>query len=132
MGVKVTGNTNLMREVERRLGKENVERISDKALIAGAEVFVKALKSQFESFKDTGASIEEITIGQPKTVGGARTVPVYWKGRNNRFRIIHLNEFGTVNNPNPAGKGAIARALRNAEKEYRDVIKKELKAIARG
>ncbi|SFP80980.1 hypothetical protein SAMN05421839_1771, partial [Halolactibacillus halophilus] len=50
-----------------------------------------------------------------------------WKGPNGRYRIIHLNEWGTINNPNPAGKGAIARALKNSEKAYRDAVRKALK-----
>lgn len=127
MGVSVTRNSQLERELMRRLGSQRTQQIVDRALLAGARVFVQELKSQFESFKETGASIDEITISQPITVGGTRTVKIYWRGPKGRYRVIHLNEWGTVNNPNPEGKGAIARALRNAAEAYRNAIKQELR-----
>ncbi len=127
MSVEISGLSKLQKELEKRFGQQNMQRVSDRALLAGAKVFVKELESQFESFKDTGASIEEITISEPMWVGNVRTVKVHWRGPKGRFRIIHLNEWGTVKNPNPKGKGAIARALRNAEKAYRNAIKKTIR-----
>ncbi|MGM9930977.1 hypothetical protein [Pradoshia sp.] len=127
MSVSIRGQKKLIEELERRFGPQHLQKVSDKALARGAEVVVKEQKSQFESFKDTGASIEETNISKPVTLNGARTVRVHWKGPKGRYRIIHLNEWGTINNPKPRGKGAIARSLRNAEKEYRNVIKQSLK-----
>lgn len=127
MSVKMTGEKKLIAEIEKRIGKMKVQELSDKALKKGAEVFVRELKSQFESFKDTGATIDEMTISEPMWVNGSRTIKIHWKGAKDRYRIIHLNEFGTVKNPNPKGKGAVARAMRNAEKEYRDTIKRVIR-----
>ncbi|HEY4601258.1 MAG TPA: hypothetical protein VIG73_08315 [Cerasibacillus sp.] len=128
MSVEFTGVNKLLSELERKLGKSNIQRVSDKALTEGAKVFVAELKRQFETFKDTGASIDEITISKPMTVARKRIVKIYWRGPKGRYRIIHLNEWGTINNPNPRGKGKIALALRNAEKAYRDTIVRYLKA----
>ncbi|CDQ17945.1 hypothetical protein [Halobacillus karajensis] len=128
-GVDIKGLPKLLAELENKFGKEALQRVSDKGLEDGAEVFVKELKAEFERFKDTGASIEEITVSKPMWIAGVRTVKVHWKGPHDRYRIIHLNEFGTVKNPNPAGKGAIARAMRNAESAYRNAI---LEAVKRG
>lgn len=127
MSVKVKGLNKLLSELENNLGKQALQRISDKALVDAANEFVKVLKQEFERFKDTGASINEITITGPLWYNDVRTIKVHWKGPNGRYRIIHLNEWGTVNNPNPAGKGAIARALKNSEKAYRDAVRKALK-----
>lgn len=99
-----------------------MQTITDEALKAGAKVFVKELKSQLETFKDTGATVNEVQISEPMTVSGVRTIKIYWRGPKNRYRIIHLNEFGTIKNPRPRGKGAIARAMRNAEIAYRNAI----------
>ncbi|MED3687293.1 hypothetical protein P4534_00340 [Peribacillus butanolivorans] len=66
-------------------------------------------------------------ISEPMWVAGVRTVKVYWRGPKERYRIIHLNEFGTVQNPNPKGKGSIARAMRNAERAYREAIKQAIR-----
>lgn len=127
MSISIKGEKELAALLEKKLGKQHVQRISDQALLKGARVFVKELERQFESFRNTGASIEEITIAEPVTLNGVRTVRIHWKGPEGRYRIIHLNEWGTVKNPNPKGKGAVARAMRNAEKAYRETIKKALK-----
>lgn len=127
MSVKIKGQKKLLADLEERFGAKHVQRISDMALIKGAQVFKKELETQFQSFRDTGASIDEITISEPMISNGTRMVKIHWKGPKDRYRIIHLNEWGTVNNPNPKGKGAVARAIRNAEKEYARVIKKALK-----
>ncbi|MER2057299.1 MAG: hypothetical protein ABTA16_00665 [Niallia sp.] len=127
MSVNINGNSQLLREIERRLGEQRTQQISDKALLAGAEVFVEELKRQFSTFEDKGYSLEEITISEPTGKPGNRTVKIHWRGPHNRYRIIHLNEWGTVNNPNPRGKGAIAKAMRNAENAYREAIKRELR-----
>ncbi|MGW6384986.1 hypothetical protein [Peribacillus butanolivorans] len=127
MSVKIKGEKALVAELERRIGKMKAQQLSDKALKRGAQVFIKELKSQFESFKKTGASIEEMKISEPMWVAGVRTVKVYWRGPKERYRIIHLNEFGTVQNPNPKGKGSIARAMRNAERAYREAIKQAIR-----
>ncbi len=127
MSVNITGNSQLLRQLEQHLGEQRIQQISDRALLAGADVFVRELKQQFETFKDTGESIEEITISEPMTVSGVRTVNIHWKGPKGRYRIIHLNEWGTVNNPNPRGKGAIAKAMRSAADAYRNAIKEEIR-----
>ncbi|MCM3180240.1 hypothetical protein [Cytobacillus horneckiae] len=127
MSVRLRGQNQVLAEIERRLGRTAMQRISDKALKRGARVFVAELKRQFASFKDTGASIEEITISEPMTIAGVRTIKIHWRGPKGRYRIIHLNEWGTIKNPNPRGKGAIARAMRNAETAYRNAIKEAIR-----
>ncbi|AUJ23118.1 hypothetical protein [Virgibacillus dokdonensis] len=127
MSVKIRGLNKLLDELETKLGKQGMQRISDKALINAANEFVRVLKSEFQGFRDTGASIDEITITGSLWVQGTRTVKIHWAGPKGRYRIIHLNEWGTVKNPNPRGKGAVARAMKNSEKAYRDAVRKAIK-----
>lgn len=129
MSVEVNGLNQLLKTLENELGEKATQRLSDKALKEAANVFKRELEQQFRSWADTGASLREITLSEPYSESGARTIKVYWQGPNDRYRIIHLNEFGTVKNPNPAGKGAIARALRNSEKAYHNAIRR---AVERG
>jgi len=129
MSVQIKGLNKLLADLEKKLGPAKVQIISDQALKKGANAFVRELKLQFESFKDTGASIEEITISEPVTISGVRTIKIHWHGPDNRYRIIHINEWGTVKNPNPRGKGAIARAMRNAEDAYKAAVRD---AVRRG
>lgn len=126
MSVEIRGEEKVLEELEKKLGKESMQHAIDKALLGGANMFVKELKKQFETFKDTGASIEEITVTGPMWEGGERVIKVHWKGPKGRYRIIHLNEWGTIKNPNPRGKGAIARALKNSESAYRQAVKHAL------
>lgn len=133
MSVEIKGIGALQRKLEEKFGKENMQRISDDALKEAAQVFLTELKKELATFSGvpgtTGATLKEATLTEPYDRNGVRTISVHWKGPQNRYRIIHLTEYGTVNNPNPKGKGAIARALKNAEKVYRETI---IKAIERG
>lgn len=126
MSVKITGMGAITAEIERRLGKEVMDRIGDEAILEGAKVIKKELEKNFESFKDTGASQNEITISDsmPKSTGPSRTI--HWRGPERRYALIHLNEWGTIKNPNPRGKGKVALSLQNAKKEYRKVLKNKL------
>ncbi|WP_117161340.1 hypothetical protein [Paraliobacillus sp. X-1268] len=127
MSVKINGLKKLQNELEQKLGQKAMQQITDKALLNAAKEFVKELEKEFESFRDTGGSIEEITIKGPEWINGVRVATIHWRGPKGRYRIIHLNEWGTINNPNPDGKGAIARALKNSGKAYRDAVRKALK-----
>ncbi len=123
--IKMTGVNELLDELDRRFGKENMDRISDAALLKGAEVFVKELKASIGTSGKyaKGWTVEDITISGPEYIGGVKVVKVHFNGPHGRYRIIHLNEWGTVKIPNPPRKGAIARAMRNAENAYREAIK---------
>ena len=124
--VSIDGEDALNRELDRRFGKDALQAMEDRALNNGAKVIKKELEKNFESFADTGASKDEITIGKPMTLNGKRTILIYWSGPKKRHTIIHLNEFGTIKNPNPSGKGAIERALRQGLAEYRRTIRQEI------
>ncbi len=127
-GVKITGLNELFGRLDERFGKENMSRVSDAALLAGAKVFVEALKASIGTGGKyaKGWTVEDITIEGPVYIAGEKVVKIHWNGPHGRYRIIHLNEYGTVRNPNPPRKGAIARAMRNAEHAYRNAIKQAI------
>lgn len=122
MSVEIRGISEVLANIQRQLGAQAVERISDQALRDASLVFKSSLISQLETFKDTGATVDEVTFTEPYSVNGVRTITVHWKGPKGRYRVIHLNEYGTVKNPNPRGKGAIARALQASEAAYKRAI----------
>ena len=126
MGVKIKGHQKLIQKLEEKFGEVAARRMSDEALKAGASVFQKELGTQLETFRDTGGTIEDVTLTEPTDVAGVRVLKVHWNGPHGRFRVVHLNEWGTVKNPNPRGKGAIARALKNSQKEYRAAVKRKI------
>lgn len=125
MSIKLTGMNELLAELEHRLGKQAMERISDEALLKGAELFVKILNAYIGKGGKyaKGWTVDDTSIEGPVYVGGVKTVKIHWNGPHGRYRIIHLNEWGTVKMPNPPRKGAIAKAMRQAEQVYRNAIK---------
>lgn len=129
MSVNISGLSELIKNLERRYGEEAVTRISDQALIDASQVFKVALIAQLATFKDTGATLDELTFTEPYTKDGVRIITVHWKGPKGRYRVIHLNEYGTVSNPNPRGKGSIGRAVQISEVSYARAIRN---AIERG
>ena len=129
MAVKINGLKSLLSELENLYGKRNIEKAVDKALIAGAEVIANGLRKNFHDFEDTGASIREITITNPRSSNGRRLIQIHWKGEEDRWKIIHMNEYGTIKNPNPRGKGKIDQTLREGQKRYYDVIQQEISRL---
>jgi HK97 gp10 family phage protein len=121
MSVTVKGLNKVLMDLEKQLGEKVVDHVANEALTLGAKEFAKELEKEFEGFKDTGESIEEITVGKYENIRGLRRVRVYWHGSAERYRIIHLNEWGTVQNPKPDGFGAIARAMDNSKAKYKKV-----------
>ncbi|UXR32310.1 MULTISPECIES: hypothetical protein [Staphylococcus] len=127
VNVELKSMKKLERELESRYGKAKMKRIVDESLKVGGKVIVENIKRNFEDFKDTGASKAEVKLSAPFTSNGVRIIKIYWKGPKNRWRIIHLNEFGTIKNPNPRGKGAVERAMRSGQEAYVQAIKQRLK-----
>ncbi len=121
----MTGVDELLNQLEDRLGKENMDRISDAALIKGAELFVEIVNAYIGrgGVYAKGWTVDDTTIKAPEYILGVKTVKIHWNGPHGRYRLIHLNEWGTVKMPNPPRKGAIAKALRDAEEVYRNAIK---------
>ena len=126
MTIKLKGMKEIEKALEKKYGARKMRQITDEALVAGGKVIVKEIKKNFESFEDTGASKDEVTLSKPFTLNGVRTIKIHWKGSKNRYTIIHLNEFGTIKNPNPRGKGAVDRALRSGRDTYFKIVKREL------
>lgn len=123
MTAEIRGMSELLGEFERRFGEQAMTRISDEALVEASQVFKVALIAQLNMFKDTGATLDELTFSEPYTRDGVRTITVHWKGPKGRYRVIHLNEYGTVTNPNPRGKGSIGRAVQISEGSYAQAIR---------
>ncbi|MDW4153335.1 hypothetical protein [Staphylococcus saprophyticus] len=128
MSVEIEGTHNMLRKIREQYGEARLLKVQDKALRRGSNYFVSVLKQNFEVFKDTGGSIEEVSVTEPHYIyGNTRMIKVYWSGSLNRYSIIHINEWGSIKKPNPRGKGAIARTMFTTEKPYRQIIKDTLK-----
>lgn len=130
MSVKFNGFDDVIKELEKQMNPRQVSKVTNKALQVGAEVVKDGVVGEFEKFKDTGASIDEIVISKVGTHDGVKSIKLGWNGPKERYRIIHLNEFGFDKNGRkikPKGYGALNRAIKSSEKKYLDTVYRELK-----
>lgn len=131
MAVRIHGINRLIDQLDDRLGRRRIDSIIDEALTNGALIFGMELRRQLATFQDKGYTLDELTISEPDpNSSGNRSITIYWEGPNRRYSIIHLNEWGTIRNPSPRGKGKIAKAMELARKPYgkavRDTIRRNL------
>lgn len=129
--VEIKGIPELTKQLERKYGKDAMRIKEDRALEKASDFFMEELKSEFESFKDTGASIDEMTRTKPysKASNNQRAITIEWVGPLNRKNIIHLNEHGYTRDGTkytPRGFGVIAKTLAASKSKYREILKREL------
>ena len=131
MTVTVKGDKEIIAYLEKKYGKSATKRITDLALTKGGQKVVQIIKNNIKSFKDTGESVEETTVSKPMTINGVRTVKIHWRGPKQRYRIIHLNEYGHFDRAgkwvNTAGKGVIENAMREGRETYFRTVKEEIR-----
>lgn len=131
MTVTVKGDKEIIAYLEKKYGKSATKRITDFALTKGGQKVAQIIKNNIKSFKDTGESVEETTVSKPMTINGVRTVKIHWRGPKQRYRIIHLNEYGHFDRAgkwvNTAGKGVIENAMREGRETYFRTVKEEMR-----
>ena len=131
MTVTMKGDKEIIAYLETKYGKSATKRITDFALTKGGQKVVQIIKNNMKSFKDTGESVEETTVSKPMTINGVRTVKIHWRGPKQRYRIIHLNEYGHFDRAgkwvNTAGKGVIENAMREGRETYFRTVKEEMR-----
>lgn len=121
------------KEVEKRLGKRKLRRITDYALEQAGEVVLDAIKANLKHFRDTGAEYGEAKLSKPMWEGGNRSIRIYWEGEKQRYSVVHLNEKGFYARNGkfvrPKGMGAIDKALRASRDKYFKVFNEELEKL---
>ncbi|WP_413481888.1 hypothetical protein [Mammaliicoccus vitulinus] len=130
MSVEIKGVLELINQLERKFGVEKTKIVNDEALKKVGVYFEKRLNTAFETFKDTGASKDEIKLTEPRNINGVRGIKVYWEGPMDRYRLIHLNEWGYTRRGKkhrPRGQAVIAKTLKDSEKVYRNIVKDEIR-----
>ncbi|MDT0712838.1 hypothetical protein EX326_05955 [Staphylococcus epidermidis] len=131
MTVTMKGDKEIIAYLETKYGKSATKRITDFALTKAGNKVVSIIKSNMKSFEDTGESVEETTLSKPMTIKGIRTVKIHWRGPKQRYRIIHLNEYGHYDRSgkwvNTAGKGVIENAMREGRETYFRTVKEEMR-----
>lgn len=129
MSYELKGMKELEAQLLKKFGVAGMKEINAKALRKGAKEFDKVLKPELETFRDTGATIDEVTYTEIGFNGLSPRITINWRGPEKRYRLVHLNEHGYNRNGKkvkPRGYGAIARALAKGKGVYYEAVKSEI------
>ncbi|WP_039638795.1 hypothetical protein [Lacticaseibacillus casei] len=107
--------------------------INNALTIAGRYAVVE-LKQAAASYRDTGATVNEITAGKPRLRGGVRNIKIGWSGDGSkqRWRLVHLNEFGYTRNGRtyaPRGIGKIRSSYDEMQPKLKELEAAELRKL---
>lgn len=128
--VDFKGVNETLRAMENRLGDKKVRSIARKAINSGAEKVEKRLQSDMLVFKDTGYTIDEVVRKNATYRNYKAEAEIGWNGPHQRYRLIHLNEWGYTRNGRqikPRGFGVITKSLKNSEPAYLSAVEMEVK-----
>ena len=125
MSVSLQGEADILRAIEAKLGKSRTTRVVNKALRDTGDDIVEIVKDSVSSYRNTGATYDEVVkSGIKGAARGVKEIDVGWRGDKDRWRLVHLNEFGYTRfgkYVRPRGMGAVQRA---ADKSKETAFKK--------
>ena len=129
--VEVHGMNDMLANLENKLGSKAVSKASKEALKNAAIIMGDQLEEAVSGYIDTGATVHEIVIGKVGMKNGARTISIGWDGdgKNQRYRLVHLNEFGYTRwgrRYSPSGMGKIKAAFDRSKAPMRALEKQAL------
>lgn len=96
VSAKVVGLDEVLSNLDKQYGKTKVNKATKEALEVSGRLAKVRLQQAMSKFQDTGRSRKEVVSGNVKTVNGIKKVKVGWSGdgAGQRWRLVHLNEFG--------------------------------------
>lgn len=129
--VKFTGVDEVISKLAEKLSPAKLTRAENSALrVAGRRVAVE-LKNAVASYKDTGKTVLQVSVGNPRSRGGVRTIKIGWHA-GDRWRLVHLNELGYTRfgkTYSPRGMGKIQGAYDSAREPAKVLERAELKKL---
>lgn len=129
-GFQITGIKELEKAINEAYSGARARRIRKDALNAGGDLVTEELKKNFESFKDTGASMDEIVRTNAKSRNDIEELAIGWNGPRERWRLVHLNEFGYTKKGKqytPAGFGVISKTIQDTQEKYFSTVSERMK-----
>lgn len=135
MSVSVKGMDKVLKNIESKLGKKRTTRVVNKALRNTGDEIVEIVKDSVSYYRKTGATVEEVVRSNVKGSSyGIKQVSVGWRGDKDRWRLVHLNEFGYTRYGKyvrPRGMGAVQRAADKSNKIAYQNMRKDLEELAK-
>lgn len=129
-GFHIKGVEELQKAIVEAYSGAKARQIKKEALDAGGEVVANQLRQNFEAFKDTGYSKDEIMKTDAKSRNNVEELKIGWRGEHERWRLVHLNEFGYNKKGKqytPKGFGAISKTIQESKEDYFNTVAGRLK-----
>lgn len=128
--VEFQGVTETIQALEKKLGTNKIRKVTRDAIDEGASDVEEQLKWALLTFKDTGATVDEVVRSLASYKNYNAEAEIGWNGPKQRYRLIHLNEWGYTRNGRqikPRGFGVITKSLKSSEKLYLNAVARELR-----
>lgn len=128
--VEFQGVTETIQSLEKKLGTKKIRKVTRDAIDEGASDVEEQLKWALLTFKDTGATVDEVVRSLASYKNYNAEAEIGWNGPKQRYRLIHLNEWGYTRNGRqikPRGFGVITKSLKSSEKIYLNAVARELR-----
>lgn len=126
----IDGEKEILKKIEQTIGDKKIRGVTRKAVNAGTTKVRKKLQTDMEVFRDTGATIDEVVQQNARLVNSNIEAAIGWNGPKERYREIHLSEFGYTKDGRqirPRGFGVITKSIKSSEKEYFETVALEVK-----
>ena len=128
--VQFQGVTETIQALEKKLGTKKIRKVTRDAIDEGASDVEEQLKWALLTFKDTVATVDEVVRSLASYKNYNAEAEIGWNGPKQRYRLIHLNEWGYTRNGRqikPRGFGVITKSLKSSEKIYLNAVARELR-----
>ena len=128
--VEFKGVQETLSALEKKFGEKKTQTLTKTAINAGAGKVEKNLQNDMIVFKDKGYTIDEVVKKQATYKNYKAEAEIGWNGPHQRYRIIHLNEWGYTRKGKqirPRGFGVITKSLKNSEPLYFNTVFEEVR-----
>lgn len=132
MSVEITGVEEVLAKLNNKFNQAAMTRVEKRALNVAGRLVAVRLRSAVSSYKDTGATVREIKVSTPRRKDGQVQLKVGWAGdgTKQRWRLVHLNEFGYTRNGktySPRGLGVIKKSYDASKQTAKQLEMAELR-----
>lgn len=134
MSVEIKGMDEVLAKLDQQLGTRKVNAYSKEALTIMGRYLAVQIKNAVDSYRDTGATVQEIVVSTPRKKDGTLTVKIGWDGMGSRqrWRLVHLNEFGYTRSGRtyrPRGIGKIQKAYDSNKVQAKELGQNQLRKL---
>lgn len=134
MSVEIKGMDEVLAKLDQQLGTRKVNAYSKEALTIMGRFLAIQIKNAVASYRDTGATVQEIVVSTPRKKDGTLTVKIGWDGMGSRqrWRLVHLNEFGYTRSGRtyrPRGIGKIQKAYDSNKVQAKELGQNQLRKL---